>query len=232
MILRVDELQQNVALVHSRIEHACIQSQRDLQSVSLVWVSKTKPLSDVEAAIRAGAKHFGENRIQECQEKFAISRQEIELHVIGPVQSNKWRKAASLAQWVHSVDSLAALHKYQEVCLELGKTLQVLFQVNTSFETSKSGIALEAAADFLGSLPILSQIRYRGLMTIGVNSGVPEDARKGFRQLRQLRDQFQGLDQRFAEFSELSMGMTDDLEIAIAEGATLLRVGTAIFGRR
>jgi len=231
-VLRAEELRQNAAAIQQRIEQACRLAGRDPQSVKLVWVSKTKPVEDVEAAIQAGAIDFGENRIQECVEKFSVPRENIQLHVIGPVQSNKWRKAAQLAQWIHSVDSVASLQKYQEVCLELGKTLDVLIQVNTSGELSKSGLDLSNAGSFLNDLPWFSQIRYRGLMTIGVHSGVAENARQGFAALRHLRDTFLGKEPRFQEFSKLSMGMTDDLEVAIAEGATMVRIGTALFGGR
>lgn len=232
ILARAEELRQNALAIQQRIDQACCFASRDPQTVKLVWVSKTKPIEDVEAAIQAGAMDFGENRIQECLEKFSAPREMIQLHVIGPVQSNKWRKAAQLAHWIHSVDSLPALQKYQDVCLELGKTLDVLIQVNTSGEITKSGLDLSNAASFLESLPNLSQIRYRGLMTIGIHSGVAEDARAGFAALRSLRDSFKGKDPRFQDFSELSMGMTDDLEVAIAEGATMVRVGTALFGSR
>lgn len=229
---RTQELIEQHQVVQSRIDHACQLAGRDLQSVRLIWVSKTKPMSDVEAAIAAGAVDFGENKIQECQEKFAVSRPNIQLHVIGPVQSNKWRKAATLAQWIHSVDSLQALQKFQEVAQELNKIIHVCIQVNTSGEASKSGLSLQTAKPFLESLPTLSNVRYRGLMTIGVNSGNPQDARAGFAALRQLRDEFLAQKGHFSEFSELSMGMSDDLDVAIAEGATLVRIGTALFGSR
>lgn len=229
---RVEELREHAQQVRGRIDKACVACGRDPLSVKLVWVSKTHPITDVEAAVQAGAVDFGENKVQEALEKFSVARPGISLHIIGPVQSNKWRKAASVAQWIHSVESMDALRKYDAVCAELGKTLDVLFQINTSEEESKSGLDMQNAEAFLQSLPKLERIRYRGLMTIGKNTGVAEDSRSGFAWLRNLRDAFLGKDERFAQFTELSMGMTDDLEIAVAEGSTMVRVGTAIFGAR
>jgi len=230
--LRTQELAQATSLVQQRISAACIQSGRQQESVKLIWVSKMHPLSDVEAAIAAGATAFGENKVQEALEKFANSRPGIELHIIGPVQSNKWRKAAHVAQWIHSADSIAALQKYEEVCAEQSKHLQVLIQVNTSGEASKSGLDMANAKSFLEHLPNLPHLTYRGLMTIGIHTGVAEDSRAGFAWLRKLRDEFLARGGIYANFTELSMGMTDDLEVAITEGSTLVRVGTAIFGAR
>lgn len=232
MLSRVEELRLQAEVVRARMDRACASCGRDPQSVRLLWVSKTHPITDVEAAISAGAREFGENKVQEALEKFSEARPGVSLHVIGPVQSNKWRKAASVAQWIHSVENLDALQKYNAVCVELGKSLDVLFQVNTSEEDSKSGLDMRNAEIFLEQLPAFPALRFRGLMTIGKNTGNPEDSRAGFAWLRQLRDRFYKRDDRFPQFTELSMGMTDDLEIAIAEGSTIVRVGTAIFGAR
>ena len=232
MTSRIFELRDNVAHVQARIVAACNSCGRDPKSVTLVWVSKTRPVEDVEAAIAAGAVHFGENRVQECLEKFPLQRPGTELHVIGPVQSNKWRKAAQVAQWIHSVDSIDALRKYDEVSRELGKSLQVLFQVNVSEEQSKSGLSMAYAPVFLDSVPKFPNLRFRGLMTIGRNTGNLEDSRQGFHWLRELRDNYHAKGGHFCEFTEISMGMTDDLEVAVQEGSTLVRVGTALFGAR
>ncbi|HSQ42321.1 MAG TPA: YggS family pyridoxal phosphate-dependent enzyme [Fibrobacteraceae bacterium] len=231
-ISRSDELRQNAALVRQRINQACQAADRNSSDVKLLWVSKTHPISDVDDAIQAGATNFGENKVQEGLEKFSQRRPGVSLHIIGPVQSNKWRKAALVAQWLHTVDSVEALHKYETVCTEFGKTLEILFQVNTSEETAKSGLAMANAKTFLQNLPAFPHLHYRGLMTIGKNTGVAEDSRIGFAWLRNLRDELHKLGGSFANFTELSMGMSDDLEVAIAEGATWVRIGTAIFGAR
>lgn len=230
---RVTELQNHAHQVQTRIALACEQTGRQVEDVRLIWVSKTKPLEDVEAACVAGARDFGENKVQEGLEKFSVSRPGVELHLIGPVQSNKLRKAAGIAQWIHSISDLRALQKLNQVCQELDKDLKILFQINTSQEFSKSGLSMENAKDFLMGLPALERLHYRGLMTIGVHSGEPEDSRAGFAWLRELRDHLSATGHApFQNFTELSMGMTDDLEVAIAEGATMIRVGTALFGQR
>jgi len=229
---RIVELASRASLVRKRIDDACISCGRSAASVRLVWVSKTHPIGDVEAAIVAGALDFGENKVQEGLDKFSVLRPGIELHLIGPVQSNKWRKAAGIAQWIHSVGSREELSKYDAICGELGKTLNVLVQINTSGEASKSGLCMENAEAFFENWPVFGNLKLRGLMTIGTNSGVPEDSRVGFAWLRGLRDRLQSRGGAFEFCTELSMGMTDDLEIAVAEGSTMVRVGTAIFGRR
>ena len=231
-IYRVQELAANALHVQERIETACVQCGRRKEDVRLIWVSKTHPIEDIEAAVCAGATDFGENKLQESLEKFSIPRPGITVHLIGPVQSNKWRKAVGVADWIHSAGSLDELLKYNMLSAELGKKLNVLIQVNTSGEPSKSGLCMDNADDFLRSLPDFSHLHLRGLMTIGKNTGVAEDSREGFAWLRGLRDHIRKPDGAFAAFTELSMGMTDDLEIAIAEGSTMVRVGSAIFGKR
>lgn len=230
--MRISELSQNLQDLNQRIQKACAQAKRNPDEITLIWVSKTKPLSDILAAKEAGAIHFGENRIQEALEKFTHPINDTELHIIGPIQSNKWRKAVQVAQWIHSVDRLDQIQRLNELAAEAQKTVQVLLQVNTSLEDSKSGIPMDQAREFLSNLPTCPNLKYRGLMTIGPNSGDPEDAREGFQFLKSLQTEFHGSRPDLSEFTELSMGMSEDLEIAIAEGATLIRVGSALFGSR
>ena len=225
-------LEANRDRVLARIEAACKVAGRPQGAARLIWVSKTRPVEDVEAAIAAGAYEFGENRVQEALEKFLPERAGICCHIIGPIQSNKLRKAVQVAHCIDSVSSLAEVLKLDALCSESQRPVDILFQVNTSLEDTKSGLAMESCADFLATLPLCRFVNYRGLMTIGKNTGNPEDSRAGFAWLRELRDRFAGRDERFAQFSELSMGMTDDLEVAIAEGASQVRIGTALFGAR
>ncbi len=229
---RSEELQQAAQEVQSRIERACLSCGRNPRDVQLIWVSKTHPASDVMAALVAGAEHFGENKVQEALTKFEPQPNGATLHIIGPIQSNKLRKAANVATWIHSVDRKDHLEKLSQLAVEFNKTLQILFQVNTSAEESKSGIPLEEAWDFLTTLEPLPGLIYRGLMTIGPASGSAEDARPGFQQLRQWRDSLLNSKPHFAQFDQLSMGMSGDLDLAIAEGSTMIRVGTALFGAR
>lgn len=219
--------------VLARMAQACAVAGRSTDSVRLVWVSKTQPIDAVEQAYAAGALFFGENRIQEAIDKFTIQRPGVHCHIIGPVQSNKMRKAVAVAHCIETVSSLEQVQRLNSLCSEIGKTLEVYFQVNTSLEDSKSGLAMESCVDFLNQLPQSSHLVYKGLMTIGKNTGNPEDSRVGFAWLRRLRDQFnRSEDPRFIHFTELSMGMTDDLEVAIEEGSTQVRIGSALFGAR
>jgi hypothetical protein len=222
----------NAALVRERIARACARAGRDPASVALVWVSKTKPAEAVRAAYGAGARDFGENRVQELVEKFSDPLPGVVRHLIGPLQSNKARKAVRCADVIHSVASLDLVRRLGQLAEEENRTLRLLFQVNCSGEGTKSGLAPEEVEPFLRTLPETPRLLYSGLMTIGPNTGNPEDARLPFRRLRSWRDAFFGTDGRFARFSELSMGMSEDLEVAIEEGATWVRVGTALFGAR
>ncbi len=221
--------------LEKRISFACIQSNRPRESVRLVWVSKFHPMESVERAILLGAKDFGENRVQEALEKFSVRRPGVRCHIIGPVQSNKLKKAALVADCIHSIASVEAVEKLEKVCAEADKTLDILFQVNAGEEETKSGLDVHAAEAFLLALERHSpcaHLRFRGLMTIGKNTGVAEDSRECFAFLRNLRQRFQARGGVFRDFDQLSMGMTGDLEVAIEEGATMIRVGTALFGER
>ena len=228
----MEKLLTNKQIILGRIAKACEPAGRNPESVRLIWVSKTQPISAVEAAIALGARDFGENRVQEALEKFLPHREGVSCRIIGPVQKNKLRKAAQVAQAIDSIADLESVLKLEALCEEANKSLDVLFQVNASEENTKSGLSMQEAFDFLTNLPEPKRLVYKGLMTIGKNTGNPEDSRVCFAFLRELRDKIFNSQPRFANFTELSMGMTDDLEIAIAEGATMVRIGTALFGSR
>lgn len=218
-----------------RIANACAQSNRSRESVRLVWVSKFHPVESVEKALLLGAKDFGENRVQEAVEKFSVKRPGVRCHIIGPVQSNKLKKAALVADCIHSVASIEAVEKLEKVCAEANKTLDILFQVNAGEEETKSGLDVREAEAFLLALEKhfpCDHLRFRGLMTIGKNTGIAEDSRECFAFLRNLQQKFLFRGGVFQNFDQLSMGMTGDLEVAIEEGATMIRVGTALFGVR
>jgi len=225
-------LEQNKLAILAGISKACEMCGRSPASIRLVWVSKTHPVSAVEKAIALGAREFGENRVQEALEKFLPQREGIICRIIGPVQKNKLRKAVSVAQAIDSVADLESVLKLEALCEEANKNLEILFQINASEEATKSGLSMQEAADFLLALPEPKRLVYKGLMTIGKNTGNPEDSRACFAFLRNLRDKIFNSHSKFSNFTELSMGMTDDFEVAIAEGSTMLRVGTALFGKR
>ena len=218
--------------IEARIAQACERSGRKPKEVQLIWVSKTKPIEAVEWARSLGAKTFGENRVQEAVEKFTTKPEGEELHIIGPLQTNKMRKAIQVAEWLHTVSSLKHLNALQRICEEENRSIKVLFQVNTSGEDSKSGIPLSEMRSFLGNLEPRSNLLYSGLMTIALNAGNPEVNRKEFQALKQLQTEVLNSAPHFSEFKELSMGMSGDFEVAVEEGATMIRIGTALFGAR
>ena len=248
MEFTLDEMREHLAALEARIGEACKIAGRSRESVKLVWVSKFHPAEAVENAIALGATDFGENRVQEAELKFSEPRMakdgsRVRCHVIGPVQSNKLKKAAIVADCIHSIASIEAVEKLEKVCAALpgengaGKILDILFQVNAGEEETKSGLDVHEAEAFLESLAARGEtafphLRFRGLMTIGKNTGVAEDSRECFAFLRGLRDKFLARGGAFAKFDQLSMGMTGDLEVAIEEGSTMIRVGTALFGER
>ena len=224
-------MREHLAALEARITEACKIAGRSRDAVKLVWVSKFHPAEAVENAIALGATDFGENRVQEAELKFSTPRtaldgSRVRCHVIGPVQSNKLKKAAIVADCIHSIASASQ-----------GKILDILFQVNAGEEETKSGLDVHEAEAFLESLETRGEnafphLRFRGLMTIGKNTGVAEDSRECFAFLRNLQQKFLAKGGVFANFDQLSMGMTGDLEVAIEEGSTMIRVGTALFGER
>lgn len=235
-------MREHLAALEARISEACEVAGRSRDTVKLVWVSKFHPAEAVENAIALGATDFGENRVQEAELKFseprkALNGERVRCHVIGPVQSNKLKKAAIVADCIHSIASIEAVEKLEKVCAAQNKILDILFQINAGEEETKSGLDVHEAEAFLADLEsrgasAFPHLRFRGLMTIGKNTGNAEDSRECFAFLRDLQQKFLAKGGVFANFDQLSMGMTGDLEVAIEEGSTMIRVGTALFGER
>jgi len=233
---------ENIAAVQARIAAAARRAGRDPAEITLVAVTKTHPPELVAEAVAAGARALGENRVQEAASKIAALRAghaELRWHLIGHLQRNKAKLAAELFDLVHSVDSLRLAEALARQVAP-GRRLPILLQVNVSGEASKEGFALPGGATsaaLLALLPeleqlvALPQLEVRGLMTVAPMVADPEQARPVFKALRELRDE---LARRLptARWDQLSMGMTDDFEVAISEGATIVRVGRAIFGAR
>lgn len=220
----------NLQAVRARIAAACKAVGRAPQTVALLAVSKTWPAADVREAAAAGQRAFGENYVQEGVEKIAaLADAGLEWHFIGPLQSNKTRPVAEHFAWVHTIDRLKIAERLSAQRPEHLPPLQVCVQVNVSGEASKSGIAPAAAADLAHAVAALPGLRLRGLMAIPEPT---EDRRRLAQQFAGLRALYEQLNAQGLALDTLSMGMSDDLEIAIAEGATLVRVGTAIFGAR
>lgn len=218
----------NIQQVRSRIAQACAAAQRPVQSVTLLTVSKTFSPESVREAFAAGARCFGENYVQEGVDKIAALadlRAQIEWHLIGPLQSNKTRGVAEHFDWVHSVERLKIAERLNEQRPAHLPPLQVCLQVNISGEASKSGVAPAEVPALAHAFAALPRLRLRGLMAI------PEPD-TGAAPHRALHNLFKRLQSEGLPLDTLSMGMSADLETAIAEGATLVRVGTAIFGGR
>jgi hypothetical protein len=227
---------QNVAEVRQQIATAALRAGRDPGQVRLMAVGKTFPPERIREAYDAGLRVFGENRVQEFTGKAASLRdlREAEWHMIGHVQSNKAAAAAEAFAAIDSLDSLKLAEKLHTSAEKLGKKLRVLIEINVGGETAKSGLSPDAdeLEELLASASKFEQLEFRGLMTIPPFTEDAQQARPYFRKLRALRDQIAGRHLAAIHMDILSMGMSHDFEIAIEEGSTCVRVGTAIFGQR
>lgn len=222
----------NLLAVHARIERAARNADRAPDSISLLAVSKTFPAADIRAALAAGQRAFGENYVQESLAKIEALgdlRADMEWHFIGPLQSNKTRPVAEHFDWVHSVDRLKIAERLSEQRPDALPPLNVCLQVNVSGESSKSGVAPEEALALARAIAALPKLRLRGLMSIPEPASDQQAQREPHRRLRQL---YETLRAQGIELDTLSMGMSGDLEAAVLEGATIVRIGTAIFGQR
>ena len=220
--------------VKSRVINTAQRCGRDPREVTLIAISKTHPPEVVKSLVELGATDLGENRVQEAEDKIPqVGRTMVRWHLVGHLQANKARRAVNLFDVIHSLDSIDLARRLDRLCTEEGKqSLPLLIQVDLGHEETKSGIDEHELPQLAESLRDLERLQLIGLMTLPPFFDDPEQARPYFRRLRELRDELArgGL---FGEGNgELSMGMTNDFEVAIEEGATLVRVGTAIFGER
>lgn len=221
---------ENLDSIQQRIRAACVRAGRDEQSVTLLAVSKTHPPETIREAVDAGQLLFGENKIQEAKAKIPLSPGRARWHFIGHLQSNKVRDAVALFDMIQGVDSLDIAREISKRAEQAAKTMPVLLEVNVAGEGSKFGYAPEKVLAELNELNALPKIEVHGLMAIPPFASVPEKARPYFKRLRELKSQCE--EKLGAPLPVLSMGMSGDFEIAIEEGATLVRVGTALFGER
>lgn len=227
---RVSDLAENLASVRQRIAAACDRAARDPATVQLLAVSKKMSPDTVEAAAQLGLRLFGENRVQEAKAKIPLCPGHLRWHFIGHLQSNKCRDAAALFEMVHALDSLPLAEELNARCDQAARTLPVLLEINVSGESSKHGFSPETALRDLAAINALPHLAIHGLMTMAPWSSIAEKARPHFRKLRELRTRCE--DALGAPLPELSMGMSGDFEVAIEEGTTLIRLGTALFGER
>jgi len=223
-------IQNNLQAVKTRIEAACKASGRPESAVQLVAVSKTQPAEAVRVAAGAGQRDFGENYVQEALMKIEVLADlPLVWHFIGPIQSNKTRAIAAAFHWVHSLDRQKIANRLSEARPAHLPPLKVCIEVNVSGEASKSGVAPGAVAPLARQVNALPRLQLRGLMAVPEPTSDAQLQRRRFRTLRELKDE---LVQGGLALDTLSMGMSADLEAAIAEGATMVRIGTAIFGER
>jgi hypothetical protein len=226
----------NVAEIRERIARAAVKVGRGADSITLMAVSKTVEPERIKEAYAAGLHVFGENRVQEFEGKSAAlgELKDAEWHLIGHLQSNKVKKAAELFRTVDSVDSLRLAEKLNQSAADSNKKLDVLIEIKVGQEESKAGITLDSPEleNLLRAAPQLTNLQIRGLMTVPPFTEDPEGARLYFRMLRDLRDQIAARQLPAIQMDVLSMGMSHDFEVAIEEGSTCVRVGTAIFGTR
>ena len=227
---------ENVAQVRERIARAAARVHRSADAITLMAVSKTVEPERIKEAYGAGLSVFGENRVQEFEGKSAglSDLKDAEWHLIGHLQSNKARKAGELFQAIDSVDSLRLAEKLNQAAAELNKKLEVLIEIKVGAEESKAGMPLDSPEleNLLRASPKLANLQIRGLMTVPPFTEDPEGARPYFRLLRDLRDTIAARNLPRIEMDVLSMGMSHDFEVAIEEGSTCVRVGSAIFGSR
>jgi pyridoxal phosphate enzyme (YggS family) len=231
---RPEELRQRLDRVRQEIAASAIRAHRRPGDVTLLAVSKTHPVELIQAAIAAGVTDLGENRVQEADAKIPLAgRQAARWHLIGHLQSNKARRAVELFDVVHSLDSAGLAQRLGRVCAEMNRTiLEVLIQVDLGQEATKSGAAEAAVPGIVEAIGHSQALRLTGLMTLPPYFEEPEQTRPYFRRLRELRDQLSAQGAFGDRPGGLSMGMTHDYQIAIEEGATIVRIGTAIFGTR
>ena len=222
----------HLAQIHSRIRATAEKAGRDPDAIRLVAVSKTRPAADISAAFHAGQTVFGENYIQELVQKLADVPEAVQWHVIGHLQSNKVKYIAGRVALIHSVDRISLAREIDRQWGQLGAVCDILIQVNISGEASKSGTTEEGALQLVRECALLPNVRVRGLMTMPPIFDDQEAARPYFAELRRLAETIAAEGIAGVEMTELSMGMSGDFEAAIQEGATLVRVGTAIFGER
>ena len=221
---------ENLQILRNRIDQICAKVNRDSKSVKLIAVSKSFGVDEIKQAIQAGQAEFGENKAQELVAKFDILGNQVTWHFIGHLQKNKVKYAVRTADYIHSVDSLSLAEEIQKHAEKLGKTQKILIEVKTSQEETKSGVTeKEEIKKIVKYCLKVSNLNLIGLMTIAPFTEDKNLIRKSFSYLRKLKEE---LNSEGYNLKELSMGMTSDYEIAIEEGATMLRIGSAIFGER
>ena len=225
-------IRRNLDLVEARIQAACMKSGRNRDEVTLIAVSKTKPVSDIREAMKCGITVFGENKVQELRDKTAEITEPLHWHMIGHLQANKVKYLPGKIDLIHSLDNLKLAAEIEKQAEKNDMVMDVLCEVNMAGEDTKFGLAPEQVEDFLNRVSDMRHMRVKGLMTIAPYTEDPESNRIYFRKLKELMIRMNDRKILSETMDTLSMGMTGDYETAIEEGATFVRVGTGIFGAR
>ena len=225
-------LTENVIEVEKNIQAACDRAGRSREEVRLIAVSKTKPVSDIEEVLTTGILDYGENKVQELSDKYDVLPKNIRWHMIGHLQRNKVKYLIGKTVLIHSVDSLRLAEQIEHEAAKADTIMNVLIEVNVAGEESKFGTTCNEAIELVRAVAALKHVKIKGLMTIAPFTDNPEDNRIYFKKLKQLSVDIKSKNIDNVDMDELSMGMTGDYEVAIEEGATMVRVGTGIFGER
>jgi PLP dependent protein len=230
----MNSIAHNIQLIRERIANAAVGCGRSPGEILLLAISKTFPVESIAQAAQAGLHQFGENRVQEAESKILHFKEatNLEWHLVGHLQSNKARHAAELFDVIHSIDSIRLAQKIHQASLEIGKTLSVFLQIDLGGEETKFGAEPDRIREIVSDITGLKGIRLNGLMTLPPYFEDPEQARPYFAKLRELREMLESEQPGCLGQQHLSMGMSHDFEVAIQEGATIVRIGTAIFGLR
>ena len=222
----------NLSLVEEKISAACERAGRSREEVKLIAVSKTKPIEDINEAITYGVRSFGENKVQELKEKMELLGEELDWHLIGHLQTNKVKYVVGKVSLIHSLENLRLAEALDKEAKKRETIVDALVEINVAEEDSKFGIKPENAENFIMHISEFDNIRVKGLMTVAPYTEIPEENRKYFRKLNKIMVDLNSKNIHNVSMNVLSMGMTGDYEVAIEEGATLVRVGTGIFGSR
>ncbi|MEC0244241.1 YggS family pyridoxal phosphate-dependent enzyme [Paenibacillus chitinolyticus] len=227
-------VEENLKTVRQQIELACQASGRKLEDVKLLLATKTVPLDKLQMAIQAGETLFGENKAQELRDKFPLMQQynQVEWHFIGHLQTNKVKDVVKYVTLIHSVDRLKLGQALHNQLVKVNKTMDILVQINTSYEESKFGASPETALELVEQLSRFETLNVKGLMTIGKLNAANDETRHCFRLLKSIQTQIREKKIPRVKIDNLSMGMSGDFRVAIEEGATIIRIGTSVFGQR
>jgi pyridoxal phosphate enzyme (YggS family) len=226
----VEIIKNNLEIINEKIKKAALKVNRNPQEIKLVAVTKTATIEQIKEAISAGVKIIGENKVQEAKEKYQILTADIKWHLVGHLQTNKVKYAIEIFDFIHSVDSIKLAKEIDRRSLQFGMITNALVEVNVSGEETKYGIKPEEVEPFLKEISEFSRIKVRGLMTIAPIVEDKEKVRPYFRKLRELSEEIKSKKIKNVKMDYLSMGMSEDFEVAIEEGANMVRIGRGIFG--